>query len=439
MCTNTNMGQINIDASGWVCNNKWGLQGAWYCYSDPQETNPSCRGTGDIPYVSAKAGMCVSGATAAGSTFGAGVGFVLAQPDPKSTAKPNYNAQAQNIIGFAVTLTGTSGGSVLNIGFPGSATNINGEAPFVSVPGVSGSSPITYNVLFKDARITNQSPIVVPAPLVDPTKLTDVKVVMPNDKSSHTYDFCVTSVVPITAPPTATPSCTMQYGPAWDNGTQFVISGFGNVGVQNNPFDPGHHVAVTTFGGGGCAGFTAAATWSGGAVAAFPSLVYGYALGGTNDGNFYGGYAGGKTIGAIASAKTSWTWSGSAGQYDAAYDVWFAQNPNPKNPGTELMVWLGKGSNNPLGSNSGTTLSAWGTSFSVWTNGTNPTGQPVVSYVASSTMTSITSQDLALIFKDAASHGYAGLNNNSYLLGIQAGFEMYSGSFTTSSYNVNVQ
>jgi hypothetical protein len=47
--------------------------------------------------------------------------------------------------------------------------------------------------------------------------------------------------------------------------------------------------------------------------------------------------------------------------------------------------------------------------------------------------------DVLSYVKDAASHGYAGLSNNSYMIGLQTGFEVYSGSWTISSYTVNIQ
>ena len=47
--------------------------------------------------------------------------------------------------------------------------------------------------------------------------------------------------------------------------------------------------------------------------------------------------------------------------------------------------------------------------------------------------------DVLAYIKDAASNGYAGLSNSSYLLGVQTGFEVYSGSCTTSSYSINIQ
>ena len=47
--------------------------------------------------------------------------------------------------------------------------------------------------------------------------------------------------------------------------------------------------------------------------------------------------------------------------------------------------------------------------------------------------------DLLSYFKDAASHGYAGLSTSSYLLGVQTGFEVYSGTWSTTDYNISIQ
>jgi hypothetical protein len=43
-------------------------------------------------------------------------------------------------------------------------------------------------------------------------------------------------------------------------------------------------------------------------------------------------------------------------------------------------------------------------------------------------------------FKDAASHGYAGLQSSYYLLGVQTGFEVYSAdTWTTTSYSITIK
>jgi len=73
--------------------------------------------------------------------------------------------------------------------------------------------------------------------------------------------------------------------------------------------------------------------------------------------------------------------------------------------------------------------------------GTNGTGESVVSYwVPTGTNGSpVSNFDVLSYVKDAASKGHAGLSNNSYMIGLQTGFEVYSGSWTISSYTVNIQ
>ena len=101
------------------------------------------------------------------------------------------------------------------------------------------------------------------------------------------------------------------------------------------------------------------------------------------------------------------------------------------------MVWIGNTGKNPLGS-----VGSPGTAVSGRTPyvGTNGTGEAVVSYwVASPGVTSVSNFDLMPYFQDAASHGYAGLKTSSYLLGVQTGFEVYSGNWSTTDYNITIQ
>jgi len=153
---------------------------------------------------------------------------------------------------------------------------------------------------------------------------------------------------------------------------------------------------------------------------------------------FYGPYKGGKTIGQLTSVTSNWTFTmGSTG--DAVYDVWFSNSSaTPPVPGIELMVWIGNTGKNPLGS-----VASPGTPVSGKTPyvGTNGTGEAVISYwvPASGSANSAANFDLMPYFKDAASHGYAGLKTSSYLLGIQTGFEVYSGNWSTTNYNISIQ
>jgi hypothetical protein len=437
------MTKINIDASGWACNNQFGIQGAWYCYADKAGTS-NCTGTGAIPYNMASNAMCINGTTSTSTdpsaAFGAGLGLVLNQTSHLDQTKNPFNATSKNLVGFAITISGDSGGSVLNINLPPALTPA-GESAAVTVPGVSSaSSPITYNILFSDAIISDQTTVF---PKLDPTKLTDVQVAIPGaDGVAHSYNFCVTKLLPIMAAPAA-PGSLASDGPTFNEGKQILIGGIGPYGVQNDPFNVGGDpMTMQVSFGGGQAGFTATPSFTSGGVGAFPSVAYGWIHGG----NFVGGndparYVGGKTIGALASVTSSWSFTAGGGNWDAAYDCWLGGNANSVNAGFELMVWLARNGVNPIGGqNAPVTIAGAPGTWTVST-GTNPTGQPVVSYVSSSNMMSVTNLNLLPYFQDAANSSRApGLTTGTFLLGCQAGFELYNpGTWTTSSYRMSIQ
>ena len=114
---------------------------------------------------------------------------------------------------------------------------------------------------------------------------------------------------------------------------------------------------------------------------------------------------------------------------NAVYDLWFGNSATPTVPNVELMIWIGNKDKMPIGFGT-----ACGSAFNGRTPycGTNGTGEKVVSYwVTTGTNGSPVSDfDVLSYVKDAASHGYAGLSNSSYLIGVQTGFEVYSGSWT---------
>jgi Glycosyl hydrolase family 12 len=452
VCANTDMTKINIDATGFACNNQWGIVGAWYCYADGVGTS-DCTGSngmgqGAIPYRSSANAMCIKGTTSnstnGGTAFGAGIGLVLNGPVHGSTAKNVFNAPGKNIVGFAITVSGNTGGSVLNVNYPQMpALTSTGENAAVTVPAVNGTA-VTFNTLLGNAVITDNTTVV---PKLNPAEITDVQVALPGaDGVAHTYDFCITSVVPLTAAPAA-PSSLGAYGTSFNEGKQIVLEGLGAYGVQNDPFGVGTDpMSMTASYGGGMVGFTASPTFgdTGNTPGAFPSIVSGWVHGGAYISGASGGYAGGKTISgtnALQSVKSNWAYSAGSGKWDAAYDVWFAANADPLNAGSELMVWLGHNGVNPIGGQN-TAVTVTGATTGSWTvsTGTNGTGQPVVSYVATSNLTSVTGFDLLPFFKEAANSGRAGLSSGSNLLSVQAGFELYqAGTWTTSSYSVAIQ
>jgi hypothetical protein len=449
-CTNTNTGAINEDASGFVCNNKWGIQGAWYCYSDGSDTTISCKGSdgkgnGANPWNPSSKAMCLSGTMGTGTSSFAGIGFKVNSGPPGSTATPG-TWNGSSIVGFAITLAPGasnkgSGGMILNLEYP-TTTDLDSntkDAPGVTVPGVpSGSASITYNALFTDSVLANNKNR---RTSVDPSVLTDVKVAFFPDSVSHSYDFCITNVVPLMTAPNPVVA-TGSYGPTWTNQMPQAVNGINGYAVQSAPFPTnGNPMTMQVMATSGGVGFTYMA---GGGFSAqnngpgsFPAIISGWGPG--HDGiQFYGPYKGGKTIGQLQSVTSTWTFSmGSTG--DAVYDVWFsnASTQPPPVPGIELMVWIGNTGKNALGNKASPGTAVAGRTPYVGTNGT---GESVVSYwVASPGATSASNIDLLQYFKDAATNGYAGLKTSSTLLGIQAGFEVYSGNWSTSNYNINIQ
>ena len=447
-CMNTTMSVLNEDASGFVCNNTWGIKGAWYCYSDGSDSSTSCKGsdgkgTGAIPWNSASSAMCLSGTMGTGSGKYAGIGFkVNSGPPGSGAAFDTWNAS--NLVGFAITLTSGasgkgSGGMILNLEYP-TTTNLDPQtkdAPGITLPGVGGTS-ITYNVLFSDSVLANNKNNHTS---VDPTKLTDVKLAFFPDSISHTFDFCIKSVVPLMSAPNPIVA-TGAYGPTWNNQLSQAANGINGYAVQSAPF-PTNGNAMTmqvkaTAGGVGFtytpgSGYTAPSNGPG----SFPAVISGWGPG--HDGiQFYGPYKGGKKISQLTSVKSNWSFQmGSTG--DAVYDVWFsnAASQPPTVPGIELMIWIGNTGKNPLGN-----VATPGTAVAGRTPyvGTNGTGETVVSYwVGSPGTSSVSNFDLMPFFQDAASHGYAGLTTNSVLLGVQAGFEVYGGTWTTTDYNITIQ
>lgn len=192
-----------------------------------------------------------------------------------------------------------------------------------------------------------------------------------------------------------------------------------------------------------------------GVPGSFPSLYIG-ANGDLGGGTFNTWSDSGlpKKISAIGSAPTSFTWSGgtSGGDYNATYDVWFSANSPTAGSYNDaisgfLMVWLYKpSSRSPIGSVrrqanvAGKDWDVWVGPRGVKSDGTDDANRPVVSYVAKSTLQSLTF-DLKDFMNDAVTNGdkdkTAGQTSQAfiadwYLTDVFAGFEIWSGSAATN-------
>lgn len=177
------------------------------------------------------------------------------------------------------------------------------------------------------------------------------------------------------------------------------------------------------------------------APAAFPSIYQG------NNGNTANGVLSTKStdnmprqVSQITSIPSTFRYSGGGGgEYNACYDIWFANSP----PTAEykdgidgfVMIWLRDPSGKqPIGSNVGT-ATVGGMTWNVWVGPRGDVPQvgyndaPVVSFVNTaendnSRAQSFTNKDLKEFFTAAQAHGISG---SMYLTDIFAGFEIWSG------------
>jgi hypothetical protein len=375
-----------------------------------------------------------------------GIGLGLNETGGTTSVKSAYPYASNGIVGFAITVTGTTGGAGLRFGFPGQdqQTNPTLPAPFVPQAGPASSAGMTYQIMLSQAQVPQSWNVANKGAKVDPNGIFDVQVEIAGDVAA-TYNFCVTGIKPIVSGDAGGTTCQSSYGKVC--GSQDVVTGVGNYTVQNNIFNGGAGQCVQPSCAAGNAGFSVTfpngSFGSGGSSpSSYPSVIYGW-----SNGTFYPGSTLPKQLSAINSANSTWSYNVPGGTYDAAYDIWLATSPTAATPGLELMIWVGDVGPQPSGGSvrNGITVPMVGGTWDVWHGhvsqweylayrSTSPSGSGNVSF------------DLNKFFQDAvANAGPYGLNpaltSNWYLLGIQAGFEIYSesGTLTTNSFAVNVQ
>jgi len=444
VCSNTDLTMLPIDAEGFVwakCNER-AIQGPWYCYDDGVATSDCVDGA--VPY-RAGGGMCLSGDTIVDTTYaawGAGIALGLNETGDMGGAgtsvKGSYNATMNGVTGFRVNITGDTGGLPIRIGFTSAAPQV-GAAPFIQFPGAGTGTP--YDVPIAQALVPETWTTDPNAGMAaDPANIFDMQVqVVGADVAAH-YDFCIESVTPITdgSPPVG--GTLMPYGQTLCGDNYAKINLGSRYMVQNNAYGGATHCIQAAWDNANKAGFTVsqvnANIAAGGPPGSYPSIVYGWHV----DGQMYGGYTSARQLSAITSAPSDWTFTApaSAGRYNASYDIWIHNSSaRPANTGgtLELMIWLYKRDTTPIGSMVGTVTIASAT-WEVWYGSHD--GFSTVSYVRVPSVNTVTGLDLKPFFSDAVTRGYA--TASAYLLGIQAGFEIWEGNqnMVTNSYSVTV-
>jgi hypothetical protein len=275
-----------------------------------------------------------------------------------------------------------------------------------------------------------------------------VAFLVPGALSPTPFNYCVTgfaagsaaSDAPTWGTGTSGPLMgTIGGGPAMDLDFQRVKVAAGGKSyiIQNNNWgNPGGSDQLITYRDNS---FTITSSNGNGsqAPASFPSVYIG-ANGDTQNGTFSTTSDDHlpKQISAITSVQSTFRHTGTSGQLNAAYDIWFSASVPTARYNDAIsgfvMLWLYDPSNfQPIGSVQRSNVMIGGRAWNVWVGPRGGSGSnsnaPVVSYVATSTSTSF-SGDLKPFFTDAAQHG---IQSSWYLTDVFAGFECWSGADCT--------
>ena len=210
--------------------------------------------------------------------------------------------------------------------------------------------------------------------------------------------------------------------------------------VQNDEWNSTAAECITT---DGRAQFTVASSAiyepAGGAPGGYPSIFSGCSAGVCTTGNKLPIQVSRLRPGMVTS---SWTTTQTPdGAYDVAYDIWF--NRTPATSGApdagELMIWLahrGGSQIAPAGAPIAH-VAIDGYPFTIWL-WPDSRGYNRISYVMDQPARSVRDFDVGAVIADAARRGY--LAASSYLLNVQAGFEIWQGGsgLGTESFALNV-
>jgi Glycosyl hydrolase family 12 len=419
--------------------NPEGIQGGFYVYGDgpaggppkscPPLVNPPCSATG----------VCITGKTFADMDYtngwGCGVGLSLNDTGGTPDVKQLYSGPTSC---FSYTLTGSSGGNEVRIGFTQAAAG--GTSPYISIPPFSNGK--TGTACFKDAScngILGCTPPSVSAP-----SGYDIQFQVVGGNNAGSYSMCLTNLTPVTTGATSLTQICGKLGAPDD------VEHVGKYDLHNNVNnDSGGTQCVTPTQNGTSVGFkidSSSLSDPGSTPAAYPAITDGW-----HYGKLSGDTALPKAMSAVGSVMSTVAYTGSDGKYDASYDMWVlptlpmatvggacAAPPCTPAGGLEVMLWLNH-TNPPLpigGSPVGTFMG-----YNVWV-GTNGTWN----YVAYETTTQMGfTGNLKLFLMDAITR--KGTQTPSapggpWLAGVEFGFELYGSGGTglaVSSYTLTVQ
>jgi hypothetical protein len=406
-------GWIGCDPAS-TADNPMGLQGSLYMYHDGSTcTSPveACGATG----------CCIKGATVVDSTFakwGCGLGFELNSSGGTPSVKSAYTGAVKC---FDIKLTGSSGGNPVRISYTQSDMMDGKVAPFLELtPLTAGwAGTVCFNQVTCPTEWMPPPDCMLGGPF-------DLQIQVVGGNAAGAFDLCLTELFPKESADGLS-TLGQVCGIVGENEKEHLTAG--SYRIQNNVLNASNgQQCITAKAGGSGAGFSidsSSLSTSGNSPVAYPSVAYGWHFGQVTTGTGLP-----KALSAVTTAPSTVSYtSPPGGKFNAAYDIWAmpaSAGANPATPsgGLEVMIWLDRGGNpNPIGTDSGQTLSVANHTFQIWT-GTNTDWQ-VVTFLSTDKVSGWTGQDLKPFLQKAIDLGKAQPDWN--LHSIQFGFEIWNG------------
>ena len=427
-----------VNSAAWNCDlsDPIAIQGAIYGYTDgsscasPQPANICSTGS-----------CCISGTTVVDATnakWGCGIGMELNDTGGTSPVKSVYAGPVQC---FNITLTGSSGGNEVRIGFTQKADNSNTVAPFVSIAAFTNGW--SGKLCFTDANCPSWATAAQCSKTAGSAGTPyDMQIQVSAGQTTSsvgTYNVCVSSIVPVTSSstgtggsgggsnsctsPSGTGTITAQYGTGVVTcaGKEYIVQNneWGSTAGQTITYGPGANFKVTVQKG----------TGANNNPEGFPSVFTG-----ANSGNNTGSSSMlPRAVSSIpkGSVMTSMTWAdnGATGELQRRLRRLVQHQLGGRAGRLGAQRRLPDGlvphaePNQPIGT-SMASATIGGKNWNVWYGTNSGNGKPCVSYVAQTSINSL-SYSLGDFIQDAVTRGY--VQSSWYLTNVFAGFEIWSG------------
>jgi hypothetical protein len=188
---------VPMAENGWVerASTGCGIQGSFYWFADSQGTTLTGVTQGSVPYRPGS-GMCLTGRTVVDPDYqawGAAIGLDLSY-NTNTNIQEAWDATAYGVVGFRVTVSGTTGKVPLRFQVESLASRPADTAlPFVEI-----EAPGTYTVLFEDAHVPSSWDISNAGEAADPSSIYSISLlVVGGGDTASDFDVCLTSLRPI--------------------------------------------------------------------------------------------------------------------------------------------------------------------------------------------------------------------------------------------------